>query len=484
MKNAALEQIKQRFGRRATDSPFECSLYSRDMAPVPAFLVNPLFNTLPEMIVRPADAEEAAEILKLAFANHIPVTPRAGASTVYFNSVPVRGGIVMDLNLIKGVVGLDEYGMTVTVKAGTTWRELDEYLNPLGFALKSFPSSAPSASIGGWFSMMGYGIGSMKYGSLLSQVRAVEAVLPTGDIRRLTRDTDPPLEWFAASEGTLGVITRLEVEIRKLSPMKHFLLAFPDAGKMDRALEAVIHAPVIPYNVHFADDRFASAMHSLGFFPIDSAPAHTLGIDYEGGDAELKTAQDMVAALVGTDYTIRLFSAETAEREWAEKFNALRLKRGGPSVLGSEIWLPVNVLSGYLSDIRKMANRYEIDLISYGHVVAPDRATVMTMFYTDETKTIAYILDLSLVKKIHDVGRRHGGCPYGVGLWNTPYLGRMFTSAHLNELRRRKRMLDSRGIMNPGKVYRSPALLNPFNFAAGMEVLAAVRRVAGRSGHG
>jgi hypothetical protein len=59
----------------------------------------------------------------------------------------------------------------------------------------------------------------------------------------------------------------------------------------------------------------------------------------------------------------------------------------------------------------------------------------------------------------------------------------MFTPPHLNELRQRKQMLDSRGIMNPGKVYRSPVILNPFIFTAGMEVLAAVRRVAGRSGH-
>ena len=142
----------------------------------------------------------------------------------------------------------------------------------------------------------------------------------------------------------------------------------------------------------------------------------------KAAEEELQEAQDTVAALVEADPAIHLFPEEIAEREWSEKFNALRLKRGGPSVLGSEIWLPIKALSGYLSDIRKMAGRYGLDLISYGHGVTPDRATVMTMFHTDETGTIAYILDLSLVKKIHDVGRRHGGCPYGVGLWNTPYL--------------------------------------------------------------
>jgi len=481
MKSDALEQIKQRFGDRAADSRFERSFYSRDLAPVPALLVNSLFNTMPDLVVRPADAEEVAALLKLAFAGDIPVTPRAGASTAYFNSVPVQGGIVMDLNLLKGIADLDDSGMTVTAMAGTTWGELDEYLNARGFALKSFPSSAPAATIGGWFCTMGYGIGSLKYGSLLSQVQAVEAVLPSGEIRRLTRHTDPPLDWFAASDGTLGVITRLELEIRKRTPMRHFLIAFSDAGKMGRALSAILHTSVIPYNLHFADDRCASAMKSLGFSPADLEPAHTLGIDYEGGEEDLRQADDIMTALTAADPAAHRASAETANREWTEKFNALRLKRGGPSVLGGEIWLPVKALPDYLTDIRKMAGRYGPDFISYGHVVMPNRVTVMTLFHTDETRTVEYILDLSLVKKIHDVGRRHGGRPYGVGLWNTPYLGRMFTPPQMAELRRRKQELDCRGIMNPGKGYRPPFMLNPFNFEVGMELLAMARRATGKS---
>ena len=49
-------------------------------------------------------------------------------------------------------------------------------------------------------------------------------------------------------------------------------------------------------------------------------------------------------------------------------------------------------------------------------------------------------------------------------------------------MRRRKRILDRQGIMNPGKVYRAPFILNPFYFAMGMELLAAVRCIAGRGG--
>ncbi|HNX92612.1 MAG TPA: FAD-binding oxidoreductase [Syntrophomonas sp.] len=479
MSNVLLE-IADKFGDRATVSEFERSLYSRDLAPVPALLVNPLFKTLPDIVVRPSNTEEVAEIMKFAYRNNIPVTPRAGASTVYFNSVPTKGGILMDLNLLTGVVELDEKSMTVTVNTATTWSELDEYLNSRGLAPKSFPSSAPVATIGGWFCMMGYGIGSMKYGSLLSQVRSIEVVLPDGAIKKVTRETTPPLDWFAASEGTLGVVTKLEVEVRKLNNMKHYLLHLPDADKMLDTMKTLIGAEVIPYNLHFTDQECLKAMHALGFTLADLTEGCVVGVDYEGSEEELQQARNIIESLSGADKIANPVSEETAEMEWEEKFKALRLKRGGPSVLGAEVWLPIKKLPEYIEDVQKMSIGYNLGLFSYGHVVTPEYASVMTTFYADETQTIKYIINLSLVKKIHDIGYRYGGCPYGVGLWNSPMVGRIHKSPELSELRQRKKSLDKKGIMNPGKVYRSPFMLNPFNYALGMNVLAGVRKVLGK----
>ena len=297
-KMEALKQITQMFGERATDAPFERALYTRDLAPVPALLVDPLFRTMPDLVVRPADAGEVAVLLKLASGSGIPVTPRAGASTVYFNTVPARGGIVLDLNLMRGVVELDEAGLTVTVKAATTWGELEHYLNARGLAPQSVPSSAPSASIGGWFAMMGYGIGSLKYGSLLSQVREAEVVLPSGDICQLTPDSDPPLAWFAASEGTLGIVTRLKVEIRRNNPMRHFLLHSSDLEEMAGLLAAAKDARVTPYNLHFTDDACVRAMHRQGIAPDGVTAGCLLAIDYEGTPEELIEAQQAVEGLV------------------------------------------------------------------------------------------------------------------------------------------------------------------------------------------
>lgn len=480
MNNEIIQKMAEKYGDRVTDSMYERSLYARDLAPVPGLLANMIVKSVPDVVIRPENTKEVAEIMKVAYANNIPVTPRAGGSTVYFNTVPAKKGILMDLNLIKGIAALDEAGMTVKVKAATTWSELDEYLNNKGFAPKSFPSSAPAATIGGWFCMMGYGIGSLKYGSLFSQVRSIEVVYPDGKIQNITSKTNPALDWFVSSEGTLGIITELEVEIRKLNPMKHFLLQLPDAAKMMATMQDIIKGPVIPYNMHFSDQECLKAMNALGFSPANMETGCLIGVDYEGSDGELKQAEEFINSLSAANKVVNPMPEETAELEWEEKFKALRLKRGGPSVLGAEIWLPIKSLPAYLNDVQKMEKSYNLGLFSYGHIVTPEYVTVMTTFYADETKTIKYVFNLSLVKKIHDIGHHYGGYPYGVGLWNSPMVGRIHAVPELQELKKRKQTLDSKKIMNPGKVYRAPLLINPFNYTMAMGVLAGVRKVIGK----
>ncbi|HEX3011207.1 MAG TPA: FAD-linked oxidase C-terminal domain-containing protein, partial [Syntrophomonadaceae bacterium] len=205
-----------------------------------------------------------------------------------------------------------------------------------------------------------------------------------------------------------------------------------------------------------------------------------IGIDYEGPDEELDQAENFINSLAVENKIVNRIPSETAELEWEERFKALRLKRGGPSVLGAEVWLPIKNLPAYLNDVQKMHRGFNLGLFSYGHVVTPEYATVMTTFYANETQTIKYVFNLSLVKKIHDIGYRYGGCPYGVGLWNSPMVGRVHNVPELGELRKRKQIIDGKGIMNPGKVYRAPLMLNPFNYSLGMNVLSGVRKVLGK----
>lgn len=476
-----VQRLKDRFGDRATDSVFERSFYRRDVAPLP-LLVDRVLQTEPDLVVRPVDAEEVSFVLREAAREGVPVVPRASATSALFGCVPVRGGVVMDLSGMRGVVGIDAEAMTVVVRAGTVWLELERVLNLQGLAVKSMPSSAPASSVGGWVCGMGFGIGSTKYGRVSSQVRSLEVVLADGSIRRLRRDSRPPLGWFEASEGTLGVVTEVELEVRPLRPMRHFLVECADLTAVQRILAGLLSGEVVPYSLHFDDRWTCAAMKALGYAPEEACGLHLVRADYEGEDAQLDLAEDTVRRTLAATPGARALSAPAAEHEWEERFRLLRIKRGGPSMVGSEVLLPLAELTDYLNDVERIAAGLGVRLMSYGHAAGEGKVVVMTMFYTDETKSTRYLLALGTLKRLHDAAAARGGLPYGLGLWNTPHLRRRLAEPSLEEGRRRKHELDPGGVMNPGKGVARLAVMNPVAFRAGMGALAGVNRVTRRGG--
>ena len=138
--------------------------------------------------------------------------------------------------------------------------------------------------------------------------------------------------------------------------------------------------------------------------------------------------------------------------------------------------MPLDQLAGYEAGVAALGARQGLLMATYGTVVAPGLATVMSLYPCDETRTLPYILALSLTKKLYDVAFRHGGRPYGSGVWNTPYLSR----AELAERRGHKARMDPLNLLNPGKAQRPPLLLWPPTFKMGMDVLAGVRQAGDR----
>lgn len=474
-----VEQLKSTFGERATTDKFERSFYERDLAPIPDLLVKPLADTLPDIVIRPQNTEEVAGIVKLAKEKGIAITTRAGGSTVYFNSVCTRSGIILDINGLNDLVAVDAGNRVVRVGAGLTWWKLERQLKRLGLAACSYPSSAQAATIGGWLVMMGYGIGSLKYGSVMNQVIAAQVVLPDGNSRKLDKTSDPPLSWLAASEGTLGIVTEVELKVRSKPETEwHSLAAFKDAEEMQVFIEDAVALRKKPFNLHFSDPGCNSLRKRLGLVCSQAEQAYTVAFDADGSKEETHEACLAYKRCLGAARGRDLGEGE-GEQEWQHRFYSLVLKREGPSLLGAEIWLPINNLADYLYDITNFENKHNLYIKSYGHIVSKKYAMIMTMFNADERDTVAYLQGLALVKKLHDIGAKHGGMPYGIGLWNTPYLNRCQTSQELVELKRRKQLLDPHNIMNPGKRYQAPWLLKPALFAIGMDLLAATRWVYG-----
>ena len=482
MKPEICEKLQAMFGDRATVERFERTCYERDVAPVPDFLVLFFARTLPDIVIRPQSTEEVAAVMKIAADERIPVTPRAGGSTAFFNCVCMNKGILLDLNSLNRIIHIDAAKNAVRVQAGISWWTLEQELNRHDLAIRSYPSSARSATVGGWLAMLGYGIGSLKYGPLIDQVLSAKTVMPDGQVLELTRSSNPPVSWLAASEGTLGIVTEVELQVRPRPESEwHGLAAFSNAGSAQLFINNAVSLATKPFNLHFSSPRCNTERHRAGMGSERSALFFTVAFDVDGTAAETEAAsRDFSRCLCASDG--RDFGDE-AWQEWEHRFFSFVLKREGPSMIGAEIWLPISKFAAYLDDVARYDLDTRLGLLSYAHVETADRLMVMTAYHSDERDRAGFLQGLAFTKKLQDIGAKHGGVPYGVGLWNTPYLGRLYSESELAEQRRRKKMLDPQSIMNPGKRYKTPFLLNPLFFGLGMEVLAATRMLyRGRTG--
>jgi len=472
------KNLKERFGSRCTDSRFECSFYGRDVAYIPPFLVRLLTRPVPDMVFRPLCAEEVSEIIAFAGRRRLAVTPRAGGSTALGSCVPVKAGIVIDLNGLKGVLGFEAGKEKVKVLPGTTWAELDGYLRRRGYCVRSYPSSFHVATIGGWLSGGGCGVGSLRYGPLVNQVSSLEVVLPSGEIRRVTRHSQPCVSWFAAAEGTLGVITGVELKVRTLpEATRHFLLASKEPGGLFEAARDCARGLAHPvYNLHYNSRSLNWALQTGGLAPEPLGRYHTLAVSLEGTPTDLDRAGESIWSMV-KGYGLTMLDDSLALEEWENRFRLLRIRRLYPSLLACELLVPTASCQQYLEEVENLGRQAGVRMLTYAHIISRDQALVMTLYYSDEGNPFRYLCDASLTARIYRTGCRLGGGPYTIGFWNTPYLHlqKIHHPDRLQELRQRKLLLDPQGILNPGKVYGPTPLLSPVLFGIGLKAAGFLR---------
>jgi alkyldihydroxyacetonephosphate synthase len=178
----------------------------------------------PAVVVRPSTAAQVAAVLAACNEAIVPVTPVAGRSGVCGGSIPVFGGVSLDLTSFHPPIEVDETSLTADVPAGTFGPDLEAALGRVGpgYTLGHWPQSMDLSTVGGWLACRGAGQYSTRYGKIEDMVLGLEVVLADGRIvhtegRGPRAATGPNLtQLFVGSEGTLGVITGARLRIHPL----------------------------------------------------------------------------------------------------------------------------------------------------------------------------------------------------------------------------------------------------------------------------
>ncbi len=448
----------------------ERKMYSFDIGAMPS-LVKPFVPAgLAGAVVRPKSEERLVELVKMAQRDGLKLVPRAWATSGYGGVLPPEGAVVVDLAGWQKVLSVDVENLTVRTQASAIWEEIDREIGKQGLTLRLYPSSYPSSSVGGWLAQGGSGFGSYEYGTFKENVVAARVILPTGEIREFAGED--LLTYVADAEGTTGIITEVEFRVRPLEDEVHRLIAFDDAESFQAAVTVISEESLPVWSITALNPESTRLKKQLPHrhgHPYELAHEHyepNLPEKYlamlaypvsrrSAIDAPLDT---ILAATGGME-----LDAEAAEHEWEQRTAPMRLKRIGPSIVPTEVVVPLSELYAVLADIdAKIKQPFILEAM----VGKGDQVVLLGFIPHDERSfnfNLAFALSLSVIK----IAKAHGGAAYSTGLYFRREVETVLGKERVAKLRAFKAEVDPKGILNPGKVYGSGGMLDFIMGSAG-----------------
>ncbi|MBX7148811.1 FAD-binding oxidoreductase [bacterium] len=260
LKKTALSKIEEIVGlHNLSFSHIDRLNYSRD-SNFKSALQNHYNKTecFPDIIVWPQTTEQVQKLVKVAVRHQIPIIPYGGGSGVCGGTLPIYGGMIIDLKKMNRILKVDTQNMLVEAECGILQKVFEDELNRRGFTLGHTPSSILCASLGGCLAARSAGQQSTKYGKIEDMIYDFEVVTGTGEIirtRNINNISGLDLnQMFVGSEGTLGIITKARLKMYPLPEATLFEgFKFPNMETAIDAIRRILQSGIKPSVVRLYD---------------------------------------------------------------------------------------------------------------------------------------------------------------------------------------------------------------------------------------
>ena len=194
---------------RVLTNPQVVQRLSRDFYWYSPVLKKLLDDKTADVVVQPISTAEIVRVLRCCHGLGIPVTARGAGTGNYGQSIPLHGGVVLDLSRMDAIDTVTADGVAV-VGPGVRLGVLETTARESGWELRCYPSTIAKASVGGFLGGGSGGIGSVTHGGLrdFGTVRALEVVTMEAEPRVMMHEGDAVHEVLHAW-GTNGIISRV-----------------------------------------------------------------------------------------------------------------------------------------------------------------------------------------------------------------------------------------------------------------------------------
>ena len=333
----------------------------------------------PEVVVRPRSTAEVSALMKYAYENDLPVTPRGQGTGLVGGSVCLYGGIMLDMTAMNRILEIDRENLTMTVEPGVLLMEIPPAIQDMGLFYPPDPGEK-SASIGGNISTNAGGMRAVKSGVTREYVRGLEVVLADGRVMELGGKVAKNssgynlLQLIVGSEGTLAVVTKAILKLIPLPPKAISLLVpFPSLAQAIGTVPAIIKSKNTPTAVEFMERAvILAAEEFLGRpYPDKSADAYLL-LTFDGNSTEeIEKAYDEAAQICLANGALDVLISNTPERNeaiWKARGAFLEAIKSSTTEMDEcDVVVPRRLIAEFINYAATLEKQFGIRIRSFGH---------------------------------------------------------------------------------------------------------------------
>ncbi|HSY12900.1 MAG TPA: FAD-linked oxidase C-terminal domain-containing protein [Verrucomicrobiae bacterium] len=471
---AVIDELRKIAGRDAVlDRPEDLMLYEYDAG---------VRKSTPGAVVFPQNAQQVAQIMRVASAARIPVVGRGAGTGLSGGSIAPQGGIVIAFSRMNRILEVDAENLRAVVQPGVVNLQLSECVSHLGLYFAPDPSSQKACTVGGNVAENSGGPHTLLHGVTVNHVTGVEVVLPSGEIVQFGGKAAESFGYdltgfFVGSEGTIGIATAITVKLlRNPEQVATLLGIFESIDDAARTVSAITAAGITPAALEMLDGwtlRTVEAFCHAGY-PLDAGAV--LLIELEGlREAVEEQAVDVnkVCLAQKAREVRRAKSEEERTRLWkGRKLAFAALGRVSPSYYTQDGVVPRSKIPAVLQHIADVAKKHDLVIGNIFHAGDGNLHPLILFDRRDEAQfERVQLASRDILQYCVDVGGSITG-EHGVGIEKRDMMPLLFSEEDLDIMIGLRNAFNPDAVLNPDKMLPMPRMCREIGGPSRNPVLA------------
>ena len=414
-------------------------------------------------IVRPRSTAEVSETMKLCHEFDQPVVAHGGRTGLVLSAATKPDDIVVSLERMNSIEEINSIDRTVVAQSGVILQTLQEEVEKHDLMYPLDLGARGSCTIGGNIATNAGGNRVIRYGMTRDMVLGLEVVLADGTVvssmnQMIKNNAGYDLkQLFIGSEGSLGIVTRAVLRLREMPQERSTLLvAVDEFGKLpnllkllDSSLGGTLSAFELMWNNFY---RLVTTEPALNSPPMSQDYPYYVLIEAIGAESEKMETTLQEAWDQGLIVDAVIAQSEIQRQQlWALRDDVGQAVRYLPNFT-FDVSLRISHMVDYVEEVnRRLKERFpKVENFTLGHM--GDGNLHFLVAPGEGDSSLRHDVEACVYEPLAEISGSVSA-EHGIGLEKKPWLQISRSPEEIEVMRKMKRALDPKGILNPGKIF-------------------------------